>query len=302
MSAPLLELRSLAKDFGEHHVLEGVDLVVERGETVVVIGGSGSGKSTLARLVVGLDEPTAGNILVDGVDLATLGERQLARERARFAMVFQKYALLDSLSVYDNVAFPLRERHTMREPEIEALVMAQLRALDVAHAAQRLPEELSGGMAKRVGIARAMVMGPEFLVYDEPTSGLDPITSRLVDDLIEEVRARFLVTAIVITHDMATAFRIADRVVLLDHGAIAVDASPERLFATNDPRVRPFADSSGVDPSRLAVRLRRKTPAEIRTLWAERAEPPHPAEAHHSFVDVARALYADANVGLHRAR
>lgn len=290
MSAPLLELRSIVKCFGDHRVLDGLDLVVERGETVVVIGGSGSGKSTLARLVVGLDEPTAGKIFVDGSDLGTLGDHALARERARFAMVFQKYALLDSLTVYDNVAFPLRERHTMREPEIHALVMAQLRALDVAHAAWLLPEELSGGMAKRVGIARAMVMGPEFLVYDEPTSGLDPITSRRVDDLIEEVRAHFLVTSIVITHDMATAFRIADRVVLLDRGKIAIDATPERLFATSDPRVRPFADSSGVDPSRLAVRLQRKTPAEIRALWEKRPAPPPRTEAHHAIADLVRGF------------
>ena len=270
-TAPLLELRRVEKRFGEHVVLAGVDLIVERGETVVVIGGSGSGKSTLARLLVGLDEPSGGQILVDGRDVAKMGERERTRTRARFAMVFQKYALLDSLSVYENVAFPLRERGVVTEPEIRRRVMAGLESLGVADAAWKLPGELSGGMAKRVGIARAMVMDPEILVYDEPTSGLDPVTSRIVEDLIEEVRDRLFVTSVVITHDMATAFRIADRVVLLHRGRIAVDGPPETAFSSDVSAIRSFATSSGVDPERLASRAHRKSPAAIRALWADRA-------------------------------
>lgn len=274
---PLLEIRDLKKTYGGKTVLAGVDLVVERGETVVVLGGSGSGKSTLARLLVGLEPATSGHILLDGRDLVGLSEDELAHERKRFAMVFQKYALLDSLTVYDNVAFPLVERG-MAKAEIHERVMRQLEALGVADAAGKLPGELSGGMSKRVGIARAMVMDPEILVYDEPTSGLDPVTSRVVDELIGEVRERFCVTSIVITHDMATAWGIADRVVLLDGGRIAIDGAPNDVLASGDPRIRPFADASGVDPSRLAHKGPRSSPAEIRARWAERG--PTPA-AHH---------------------
>ena len=207
-----------------------------------------------------------------------MGERERARTRARFAMVFQKYALLDSLSVYENVGFPLRERGVITEPEIRRRVMAGLESLGVADAAWKLPGELSGGMAKRVGIARAMIMDPEILVYDEPTSGLDPVTSRIVEDLIEEVRDRLFVTSVVITHDMATAFRIADRVVLLHRGRIAVDGPPETAFSSDVSAIRSFATSSGVDPGRLASRAHRKSPATIRALWAERAAADRRAE------------------------
>ena len=271
--APLLEIRGLTKSYGGKTVLAGIDLVVDRGETVVVLGGSGSGKSTLARLLIGLEPPTSGHILVAGRDLVGLSEDELSEERKRFAMVFQKYALLDSLSVYDNVAFPLVERGLPRR-EIERRVMTQLEALGVADAAQKLPGELSGGMSKRVGIARAMVMDPEILVYDEPTSGLDPVTSPVVDDLIEEVRERFCVTSIVITHDMATAWGIADRVVLLHGGRIVIDGPPEVVLASDDPRIRPFADASGVDPQRLGHRRKRTPPEEIRARWSERTAAP----------------------------
>lgn len=267
---PLLEIRGLVKRFGDVTVLDGIDLTIERGETIVILGGSGSGKSTLARILIGLEPPTEGAVLLDGRDLGALSRRELEAQRRRFAMVFQKYALLDSLTVFDNVAFPLKEDQHLPHDEIHRRVMAQLEALGVAHAAKRRPAELSGGMAKRVGIARAMVMTPEILVYDEPTSGLDPVTSRVVDELIEEVRERFCVTSLVITHDMATAYGIADRVVLLHHGKVALDGPPAQIFALDDPRIRPFAVSSGVEPARLVMRAHRKTPAEIRVLWSLR--------------------------------
>lgn len=267
---PLLEIRGLVKRFGDVTVLDGIDLTIERGETIVILGGSGSGKSTLARILIGLEPPTEGAVLLDGRDLGALSRRELEAQRRRFAMVFQKYALLDSLTVFDNVAFPLKEDQHLPHDEIHRRVMAQLEALGVAHAAKRRPAELSGGMAKRVGIARAMVMTPEILVYDEPTSGLDPVTSRMVDELIEEVRERFCVTSLVITHDMATAYGIADRVVLLHHGKVALDGPPAQIFALDDPRIRPFAVSSGVEPARLVMRAHRKTPAEIRVLWSLR--------------------------------
>lgn len=270
--APLLELRGVTKRFGDRTVLAGIDLVIERGETIVVLGGSGSGKSTLARVLIGLEDATSGRILLDGKDLFDLGGNELRLARQRFAMVFQRGALLDSMSVYDNVAFPLREQLHLSRGEIRERVMEVLSALGIADAAGRLPAELSGGMAKRVGIARAMVMRPEILVYDEPTSGLDPVTSRVVDELIEEVRERFCVTSIVITHDMATAYSIADRIVLLLGGKIAIDGPPSSVFAMHDPRIHPFAVSSGVEPANLAQRLHRKTPAELRALWNRRHE------------------------------
>jgi phospholipid/cholesterol/gamma-HCH transport system ATP-binding protein len=271
--APLLEVRGLKKVYGDKTVLADLDLVVERGETVVVLGGSGSGKSTLARLLVGLEPVTGGNILLEGRDLTKMSEHELAGERLRFAMVFQKYALLDSLSVDDNVAFPLRERGHLDERAIRGRVMDQLAALGIADAARKLPGELSGGMAKRVGIARAMVMSPEILVYDEPTSGLDPVTSRTVDDLIEDVRERCGVTSIVITHDMATAYAIADRVVLLHGGRIVLDGPARAVLDSADTRIASFADARGVDPERLAHRERRSSPAQIRARWAAEDAP-----------------------------
>jgi phospholipid/cholesterol/gamma-HCH transport system ATP-binding protein len=269
---PLLELRGIVKRFDDKTVLCGIDLAVERGETVVVIGGSGSGKSTLARIIVGLEPPTEGTMLLEGVDLSTLDARARAKEHQRFAMVFQGHALLDSLSVFDNVAFPLRERTHLGEGQIRERVLAQLEALGIEAAADKLPGQLSGGMAKRVGIARAMVMGPELLVYDEPTSGLDPLTSRIVDELIEEVRERYCVTSIVITHDMATAYGVADRVLLLAGGRIAAAGAPEVVFASNEPTISPFASASGVDPARLSRRAR-ETPEQIRARWDEEHVP-----------------------------
>ncbi len=289
--APLLEIRGLVKRYGDRTVLGGVELVIERGETVVVLGGSGSGKSTLARVLIGLEPATSGHIFLEGKDLVGLSEDELRRERERFAMVFQKYALLDSLSVFDNVAFPLKEHRHLPRERIRERVMELLSALDIQDAWSKLPGELSGGMAKRVGIARAMVMAPEILIYDEPTSGLDPVTSRVVDELIEEVRERFCVTSIVITHDMATAYSIADRVVLLHGGRIVIDGAPSEVFSSGDPRIEPFATSSGVEPSRLAQHPNRKSPEEIRSLYRARLakEEGTPTEDRHTLRDLIRA-------------
>jgi len=218
-------------------------------------------------------------VLIDGIDLNALGEVALLKLRRRFTLVFQNDALLDSFSVFDNLAFPLREELGLRGKEIERRVMAKLEALGLADARDKLPGELSGGMAKRVGVARALVVEPEILVYDEPTSGLDPVSSRTVDRLIEEMREMFLVTSIVITHDMATAFEIADRVMLLERGRFVHDGPPERLFDSSNPALRTFADSSAVEPRKLeARRAARKKPAEIRSAWRA-AHPATPAGA-----------------------
>jgi phospholipid/cholesterol/gamma-HCH transport system ATP-binding protein len=275
---PLVVVSDLVKSYGGKEVLHGVSLQVARGETLVIVGGSGAGKSTLIRQIVGLETPDAGRVFIGGYDLSSLNEVQMLKARRRFALVFQNDALLDSLSVFDNLAFPLREELGLRnKAEIERRVLAKLDALALLDAKDKLPGELSGGMAKRVGVARALVVEPEILVYDEPTSGLDPVSSRKVDLLIEEMRERFLVTSIVITHDMATAFEIADRVMLLDHGRFVHEGPPESLFSSSDQAVRTFVDASAVEPSKLAERrARRKTPEQIRAAWLA-AHPESPA-------------------------
>jgi len=267
---PQIVIENLVKRFGERTVLDHINITIDRGETLVVIGGSGAGKSTLVRHLIALERPTSGRILVDGIDMAALDDFELSKIRRRFGMVFQKYALFDSMTVYDNVAFPLREQTKMSEREIKERVMTKLDELGVAHAVQRTPAEISGGMAKRVGIARALVLEPEILIYDEPTSGLDPVTSRTVDALIEEMRERFGVTSVVITHDMASAFDIADRVAMLVRGKIAVEGAPETVMASDHEDVRRFVHSSAIDPGRVAQRSQRKTAAQVRAMRQER--------------------------------
>ena len=217
----IVVLRDVKKTYDDQQVLRGIDLVARRKETVVIIGGSGAGKTTLLRLIVALDRPTSGQILVEGEDIARLPERELNRIRKKFGMVYQYAALLDSISVLDNVAFPLVEHTKLSKKEIRDRVMDKLEilGLDPNVVAPKFPSELSGGMRKRVGLARALMLEPPILVYDEPTSGLDPLTSRLVDDLIEEMRERFNVTSIVISHDIASCFRIAHQAVLAHRGA-----------------------------------------------------------------------------------
>jgi phospholipid/cholesterol/gamma-HCH transport system ATP-binding protein len=268
---PIVFVRDLVKRYGDKIVLDHVSLHVDRGETLVVVGGSGAGKSTLIRQIVGLERPDSGTIHIDGIDLLALGEVALLHERRRFAVVFQNDALLDSMSVFDNVAFPLREELGLRGAEVERRVVAKLEALGLLDARKKLPGELSGGMAKRLGVARALVVEPEILVYDEPTTGLDPLSSRRVDALIDEMREKFLVTSIVITHDMATAFEIADRVMLLEHGKFVAEGPPEKFFASDVPAVRTFADASAVEPQKLAARrAKRKSAEEIRAAWRAR--------------------------------
>jgi phospholipid/cholesterol/gamma-HCH transport system ATP-binding protein len=271
---PILEVRDLTKRYGHKLVLDRLSLEIYRGETLVLIGGSGSGKSTFARLLVGLERPTSGLVRVFGVELDHLHERALAKVQRRMGVVFQRHALLDSMTVFDNVAFALREDSDLSEQEIVDRADRALAELGVAEAAHQLPGELSGGMAKRVAIARAVVTEPEILVYDEPTTGLDPMNARMVDGLIERMREQHLVTSVVITHDMVTAYDVADRVALLVGGRIAACGPPEDIFRSHDAQVRPFAESSGLDLDRLGPRRARKSAAEIRARWSEHPHGP----------------------------
>ena len=245
----IVVLRDVRKKFGEQEILKGIDLVARRRETTVIIGGSGAGKTTLLRLIVALDRATSGHIFVDGEDVTRLPERELNRVRKKFGMVYQYAALLDSISVFDNVAFPLVEHTKLSKKEISERVMNKLEilGLDPKVVAPKFPSELSGGMRKRVGLARALMLEPPILVYDEPTSGLDPLTSRLVDDLIEEMRQRFGVTSIVISHDIASCFRIAHQAVLLIKGRVEASGPPDALLEGESEVARDFIRNSGVD-------------------------------------------------------
>jgi phospholipid/cholesterol/gamma-HCH transport system ATP-binding protein len=245
----IVVLRDLRKSFGDQEVLRGVDLVARRRETAVIIGGSGAGKTTLLRIIVGLERATSGQIFVDGEDVTHLSERELNRVRKKFGMVYQYAALLDSITIFDNVAFPLVEHTKLSKREIKDRVMDKLEilGLDPKVVAPKFPSQLSGGMRKRVGLARALMLEPPILVYDEPTSGLDPLTSRLVDDLIEEMRHRFGVTSIVISHDIASCFRIAHQAVLLIEGRVEAAGPPDELLAGESEVARDFIRNSAVD-------------------------------------------------------
>ena len=249
----IVVLQNVKKSYDDQQVLKGIDLVARRKETVVIIGGSGAGKTTLLRLIVALDRPTSGRILVEGEDIAKLPERELNRIRKKFGMVYQYAALLDSISVVDNVAFPLVEHTKLSKKEIRERVLDKLEilGLDPKVVGPKFPSELSGGMRKRVGLARALMLEPPILVYDEPTSGLDPLTSRLVDDLIEEMRERFNVTSIVISHDIASCFRIAHQAVLVIEGRVEAVGPPDSLVHGDSEVAREFIRNSGVDVAAL---------------------------------------------------
>ena len=241
------------KSFGTTNVLKGITMHLRRKETAVIIGGSGAGKTTLLRLLIGLEKPTSGHIWVDGEDIGPLGERELNRVRQKFGMVFQYAALLDSLNIIDNVAFPLREhRKNMSEAEIRDKVVQMLKLLGLENKEYRMPSELSGGQRKRVGLARALMLEPKILIYDEPTSGLDPQTSRLVDDLIEETRDRFGVTSVVISHDMASKFRIAHQAFLVIQGQVVACGPPDELAYGDNEIAREFIAASGIAPDRVS--------------------------------------------------
>ncbi|HVU02167.1 MAG TPA: ABC transporter ATP-binding protein, partial [Polyangiaceae bacterium] len=239
-------VQHMTKRFGDFVALDDINMTIRRGQVVVVIGGSGAGKTTLLRLLIGLDKPTSGSIFVDGVDVAPLSERKMNEVRRKFGMVFQYAALLDSLNVLDNVAFPLREHTKLSEKEIRKRVIEKLSILGLEKIETRFPSQLSGGMRKRVGLARALMLDPKIVVYDEPTSGLDPLTSRMVDELILETRDRFGVTSVVISHDMASALKIADYVFLLAKGRLVGQGTPAELIREKSGLAKEFLDASGI--------------------------------------------------------
>jgi phospholipid/cholesterol/gamma-HCH transport system ATP-binding protein len=243
-----IRVRGLNKTFGPQHVLRGVDLDIERGKTNIIIGGSGQGKSVLMKHLMGLLKPESGQIWVDGQDLVPLGDYDMGRMRRKFGMVFQYAALFDSMNVVENIAFPLIERYRLSRAEIMERVRDLLRRLDLAGVSgieQKFPAELSGGQRKRVGLARALIDRPEILLYDEPTTGLDPIATKNVDEMIRRTADEFKVTSVVISHDMASTFRIGDRISMLYAGKILVTGTPEELLRSHHPELREFVETSG---------------------------------------------------------
>jgi len=239
---PVVELDDLFLSFGDHTVLKGVSLDLHRGETLSVLGGSGAGKSTILRLILGLSLPDSGEVRVEGQDIANVPLTQVLTLRRNMGMVFQEAALFDSLSVYDNVGFYLHEHTKLSEDEIRRRVRESLDLVDLEaeQVMDLLPAELSGGMKKRVGIARAIVHRPRLLLYDEPTSGLDPITTRTINDLISKLQSELDVSSIVVTHDIRSAFLISNRVALLFEGRLVFVGGPEEMVASEDEYVREF--------------------------------------------------------------
>lgn len=238
----MIEVRQLQKSFGPQTILNGVDLRIESGESAVIIGRSGGGKSVLLKHLIGLLKPDSGEVVVDGDPITKMNERQLLRVRRKFGMVFQGAALFDSMTVAENVAFGLRRHEHLTEAEVAKRVAAALDVVDLPGTQKKKPAELSGGMRKRVGLARAIIYEPQIVLYDEPTTGLDPIVSDSIDQLIIRVRDNLKVTSVVVTHDMRSARRVGNHVFLLHNKRIYAHGRPEELFASQDAVVRQFID------------------------------------------------------------
>ncbi len=238
----MISLEGICKRFGDKHVLRGVDLHVERGETRVIIGQSGQGKSVMLRLITGLVWPDRGTVTIDGRVIQRGDREALAFIRRRVNMLFQSAALFDSLSVRGNVGFTLDEKRAAPRPEIDQRVAECLGTVDLAGTEDLMPSDLSGGMRKRVGLARAMISEPTIMLYDEPTTGLDPITSDMINNLIIATKRRLNVTSLVVTHDMASVYKVADRISMLAHGEIIATGTPDEIQRSDDPRVRQFID------------------------------------------------------------
>ena len=238
----MIRLIDVYKSFGPKHVLEGFTLDVAEGETMVIIGYSGTGKSVAIKHIVGLLEPDSGEVWVDGLEVPKLSRRELYQLRARIGYVFQFAALFDSLSIGENVAMGLRKQQELSEDEIARRVHEALDLVDLPDVAERFPAELSGGMRKRVGIARAIALRPKYILYDEPTTGLDPVTSAVIDQLMVRMREKLGVTSIVITHDMRSAYTVGSRIAMLYQGRVRQVGTVDEIRHTTDPVVRQFID------------------------------------------------------------
>lgn len=247
----MIEIINLHKSFGKNHVLRGVNLKVEKGESMVVIGGSGSGKSVLIKHIIGILKPDDGAVLIDAIDIAKLKENELYEVRKKFGMLFQSAALFDSFSVWENVSFALMRQNKISEKEAKAIAIEKLRMVGLVGVEDLMPSELSGGMKKRVSLARAIAHEPEILLYDEPTTGLDPIMADAINELIVEMKQHLSVTSVAITHDMNSAYKIADRIAMLYEGRIIEVGTPDEIKNTKNPIVKQFVTGSAVGPIKI---------------------------------------------------
>lgn len=236
----IIHVENVIKEFGTKRVLDQINLDVYRGETLVILGGSGSGKSTLLRLMIGNEPINGGDIEVAGMSLCRMTEAQLTEYRKSIGVLFQSGALFNSMTVAENVALPLREHSDLPEHTIDIMVKIKLELVGLREHAEKMPAELSGGMKKRAGLARAIALDPKILFYDEPSAGLDPVTSAEIDQLIMDLNKKLGVTSVVVTHEMDSAFRIADRMVLLDRGKFVASGTPEEMRNSSNPLVYQF--------------------------------------------------------------
>lgn len=246
-----IEVIDLHKSFGEYKVHKGIDLKIVKNAITYIIGPSGTGKSVLLKQMMGLLKPDKGKVIVLGEDLSTLNKKELLNIRKKFGMLFQNAALFDSMNVYENVAFPLREHTKLREKEIREIVLEKLRLVGLTNVEYKMPSELSGGMRKRVGLARAIALEPEIILYDEPTTGLDPIMTDVVDNLIYETQKKLNITSIVISHDIESTFKIADYIAMIYDGKIVMYGTPEEFKKTDNPYVRQFLSGSKDGPIKI---------------------------------------------------
>lgn len=247
----MIEVRGLNKRFGSHAILDGVSFRIEKGESVVIIGRSGGGKSVLLKHLIGLLQPDAGEVLIEGENIVAMNERELLRIRRKFGMLFQGAALFDSMTVAENVGFAFRRERTLPSREIRRKVAEVLEMVDLPGIEDKKPSELSGGMRKRVGLARAIIYRPAIVLYDEPTTGLDPIVSDSIDQLILRVRDRVEVTTVVVTHDMRSTRRLGQRILMLHNRRIYAAGTADEIFNSSDPIVRQFIEGVS-DPKELA--------------------------------------------------
>jgi phospholipid/cholesterol/gamma-HCH transport system ATP-binding protein len=244
----MIEIQNVHKSFGSHHVLRGANLTVEKGESMTVIGGSGSGKSVLLKHIIGLLFPDKGKVVIDGQEISSLKGEGLNEMRKKFGMLFQLAALFDSLTVWENVGFALKQHTKMSDEEVRVIATEKLELVGLKGVEDKMPADLSGGMKKRVGLARAIAMEPGIILYDEPTTGLDPIMADAINDLIIDLRKKLGVTSVAITHDMQSAYKISDRIAMLYKGEILETGTPDEIRNTENPIVRQFITGSAVGP------------------------------------------------------
>lgn len=243
-----IEIINLCKSFNSHKVLDNLNLNIKSGETTVIIGRSGCGKSVLLKHIIGLMKPDSGQVLIEGRDVSRMDEKELSALRLKFGMLFQGAALFDSLNIYENVGFNLIEHTDTGPKEIAKAVKESLALVGLKSIEDKKPAELSGGMRKRVGLARAICMRPKIMLYDEPTTGVDPIMGDAINDLIVELHNKLKITAIAVTHDMTSAYKIADRIAMMYGGKIIINGTPEEIKGTKDPIVRQFITGAGKGP------------------------------------------------------